>query len=223
MTVEIHPISFGFVNVFLLKGEKTILIDAGMPGQMEKCLKGLAMSNTQPQEIDLLLFTHGHYDHIGMAKEIVDLSGAKTAIHAREVEWLETGKPPLPPGITLLGKLMIGLMKRAPKMKVSPTTVDIVLEDQGLDLGEFGIPGQVIYTPGHTYGSVSILLENGDAFVGDLAGSARYMRLKPGVPIFAEDESLIKPSWKKLLDLGAKVIYPGHGKPFPAQALRQQL
>ena len=98
-----------------------------------------------------------------------------------------------------------------------------MLGDDGLSLDEYGIPGKVIHTPGHTMGSMSVLTENGDAFVGDLAGSARYMRLKPGMPIFAENESLIKPSWKKLLDSGAKMIYPAHGKPFPAEALRKQL
>ena len=223
MVVQIHSISFGFVNVFLVKGEKTILIDAGIPGQIVRFMKGLDLANTKPEEIDLLLFTHGHSDHIGLAKEIVDLSQAQTAIHEREVKWVETGNPPLPPGVTLLGKLSIGLMKRAPKMAIPATRVDIVLGDDGLILDGFGIPGKVIYTPGHTMGSVSILLESRDAFVGDLAGSARYMQLRPGMPIFAEDERLIKPSWKKLLDSGAKMIYPAHGKPFPAETLRRQL
>ena len=223
MTVQIHPIPFGFVNVFLIKGKKTILIDAGLPGQMERFLRGLTLTNTRPEEIDLLLFTHGHYDHIGLAKEIVELSRAQTAIHALEVDWVENGNPPLPPGVTLLGKLLIGLMKRAPKMTVAPSHVDITLENDGLSLEEYGIPGKVVYTPGHTMGSMSVLLENGDAIVGDLAGSARYMQLKPGMPIFAEDESLIKPSWQQLLDSGAKKIYPAHGKPFPADALRKQI
>jgi glyoxylase-like metal-dependent hydrolase (beta-lactamase superfamily II) len=223
MIAQIHPIPFGFVNAFLIKGEKTILIDAGVPAQMKRFLRGLALANTRPEEIDLLLFTHGHYDHIGLAKEIVELSGAQTAIHAREVDWVENGNPPLPPGVTLLGKLLIGLMTRAPKITIAPTHVDVALEDDGLSLEEYGIPGKVIYTPGHTLGSVSVVLKNGDAIVGDLAGSARYMRLKPGMPIFAEDESLIKPSWQHLLDSGAKMIYPAHGKPFSADALRKQM
>ena len=70
---------------------------------------------------------------------------------------------------------------------------------------------------------MSILLENGDAIVGDLAMNAKYLRLSPGIPIFAEDVSLIKPSWIKLLDLGAKIIYPAHGNPFSADVFRKQL
>ncbi len=43
------------------------------------------------------------------------------------------------------------------------------------------------------------------------------LRLTPGVPIFADDLELVKQSWKKLLDLGAKKIYPAHGKPFSSE------
>ena len=55
----------------------------------------------------------------------------------------------------------MSLVKLVPKVKVPGTHVDIALGDEGFSLEEFGIPAQVIYTPGHTLGSVSILLENG--------------------------------------------------------------
>jgi glyoxylase-like metal-dependent hydrolase (beta-lactamase superfamily II) len=209
--------------MFLLKGEKTILIDAGIPGQMERFRKGLAATNTRPDEIDLLLLTHGHMDHIGLAKEIIELSGAQTAIHHLEKDWVETGKPPFPPGATPWGKFLASLVKLAPEMRIPATKVDFALDDEGLSLDEYGISARVIHTPGHTMGSMSVLLENGEAIVGDLAMNAKILRLSPGIPIFAEDVSLIKPSWQKLLDLGAKRIYPAHGKPFPADVFRQQL
>jgi len=223
MSVQLHPISFGFVSIFLLKGEKTILIDAGIPGQMERLRKGLAAVNTQLEEIDLVLLTHGHLDHIGLVKEIAELSGAQTAIHHLEKNWVENGKPPFPPGATPWGKFLVSLVKLAPEMHILPAKVDFTLDDNGLSLGEYGIPARVIHTPGHTLGSMSILLENGDAIVGDLAMNAKILRLSPGIPIFAEDVSLIKPSWQKLLDLGAKMIYPAHGKPFSAEVFRQQI
>jgi len=223
MAVQIHPISFGIVSAFLLTGEKTILIDAGIPGQINRFLNGLAAVKTQPDEIDLLLFTHGHMDHIGLAKEIVELSGAKTAIHYREKDWVETGKTSFPPGATTWGKILASLVKLTPEMNIPPTKVDLAFQDDGIPLDEYGISGRVVYSPGHTMGSTSVLLENGDAIVGDLAMNAKYMRLSPGMPIFAEDLNLIKPSWKKLLELGAKKIYPAHGKPFSADVFRKQL
>jgi len=223
MSVQIHTISFGFVNIFLLKGEKNILIDAGIPGQKDRFLKQLTAYEIKPETIDLMLFTHGHMDHIGLAKEIVELSGAQTAIHHLEKDWVESGKPPFPPGATPWGKFLASFVRLAPEMKISPTKVDIAINDAGFSLDEYGIPGQVIHTPGHTMGSVSILLENGDTLVGDLAMSAKILRLTPGIPIFAEEVNLIKPSWKKLLDLGAKKIYPAHGHPFSAEIFRRQL
>lgn len=223
MDIELHTITSGITNCFLIKGEKAILVDAGVSGQMSRFLKGLQKTDTKPGEIDLLLLTHGHFDHTGLAKEIAELTGAKTAIHKREKEWVETGKPPLPPGTTPWGKVLATLLKPFSWMSLSPTKVDLALDDEGISLDEYGIPGIVVHTPGHTLGSMSILLENGTAIVGDLAMSAKYMRLTPGMPIFAEDVDLVKESWQKLLDLGAKTIYPAHGKLFSAEVFRKLL
>ena len=223
MPVEIHPISLGFVSMFLLKGEKNVLIDAGVPGQIERLTRGLTISNTQLHEIDLLLLTHGHFDHVGLASEIVERSGAQTAIHAREKSWVESGIPPTPPGVTPWGRFLMSLMKLAPKMSVPATKIDIVLGDDDFSLEAYGVPARVIYTPGHTMGSMSVLMESGEAIVGDLAMNTRLLRLSPGMPVFADDVSLIKPSWKKLLDLGARTIYPAHGRSFSAEVLKMQL
>lgn len=70
---------------------------------------------------------------------------------------------------------------------IASTSVDIALRDENFTLTPFGIPGNVVYTPGHTMGSVSILLEIGDAFVGDLAMNGLPFGFRPGLAIFAED------------------------------------
>ena len=99
MPVEIHPISLGFVSVFLLKGGKNVLIDAGYPGHMERLARGLAVSNTELHEIDLLLLTHAHFDHIGLASEIVippewiDGTDSGAAMKNRSIELLESFYP----------------------------------------------------------------------------------------------------------------------------------
>lgn len=107
-----------------------------------------------------------------------------------------------------------------PLVHIPATNVDLILGDEEFSLGEFGIAGKVIPTPGHSPGSVSILLETGDAFVGDLAMNAFPLRLSPGLPIFAEDLQKVKNSWKLLLDYGAKMIYPAHGSPFTAEKMQ---
>ncbi len=107
--------------------------------------------------------------------------------------------------------------------QIAATNIDIVLRDEDFSLAPFGIPGKVVYTPGHTMGSVSILLETGDAFVGDLAMNGLPFGLSPGLPVFAEDIKKVKESCKLLLDKGAKAFYPGHGKPFSANLLLRAL
>ena len=116
---------------------------------------------------------------------------------------------------------VIGIYARS--VKIPPTGVDIVLNDDAWSLAEYGIPGKVIYTPGHSSGSVTILLETGDAFVGDLAMSAFPLRLSPGLPIFAEDMEAVKASWKKLFNLDVKTVYPAHGEPFSAGIMREAI
>jgi len=86
-----------------------------------------------------------------------------------------------------------------------------------------GIPGKVIHTPGHSSGSVSILLETGEAFVGDMAMNKFPLRFSPGLPIFAEDGVKLNESWILLLDQGVKMVYPSHGEPFPADVIRKAI
>jgi hydroxyacylglutathione hydrolase len=223
MTVKVHTIPLGMVNCYLLEGEHTILIDAGVPGQMSTFLKELEKSGVQPEDIELVILTHGHIDHIGLAKEIKELSGCKVAIHQQDREWLESGKSPIPPGISLFGKLVKILGKLMPEMTTAPIAADIVITDAGLSLHDYGIPGRVIHTPGHSPGSVSVLLDSGEAFVGDLAANTPLKRLRPGLPDFADDLGLLKESWKKLLKEEVRLIYPGHGKPFSPEFLHKAL
>jgi len=131
---------------------------------------------------------------------------------------------PLPPAVTLWGRIFAKIMAMfMPLVHVPATNVDVVLGDEEVSLTEYGIPGRIIPTPGHSMGSVSVLLETGDAFVGDLAMNGFPMSIGPGLPIFAEDLQKVKRSWQLLLEMGAKTVYPAHGKPFPADAIRRAL
>ena len=103
------------------------------------------------------------------------------------------------------------------------TNVGVVVGDEGLSLYEYGIKGKIIHTPGHSPGSISVLLDTGDALVGDLAVNIPPFHFKPGPPIFIDDLQQIGESWKLLLDSGAKRIYPAHGKPFSADIIRKVL
>jgi glyoxylase-like metal-dependent hydrolase (beta-lactamase superfamily II) len=224
MSLNIHPIKLGVSCCYVIKGQGTILIDGGAPKQARNFMKGIECLSINPKDIQLIVITHGHWDHIGSAKEIKETTGAKIALHRNEKDWLEKSLMPLPPAVTLWGCIFAKIMAMfMPLVHVPATNVDIVLGDEELSLVDYGIPGRIISTPGHSMGSVSVLLETGDTFVGDLAMNGFPMRIGPGLPIFAEDLQKVKRSWQLLLDKGAKTAYPAHGKPFSADAIRRAL
>ena len=70
---------------------------------------------------------------------------------------------------------------------------------------------------------MSVILETGEAFVGDLAVNAFPMKIGLEIPALAENIQEIYVSWEKLLSAGATMIYPAHGTPFPVDHLERQL
>jgi glyoxylase-like metal-dependent hydrolase (beta-lactamase superfamily II) len=70
---------------------------------------------------------------------------------------------------------------------------------------------------------VSVLLNSGDAFVGCMAHNGFPFTFHPVLPIYAEDIAEIKKSWDILIEKGAKMIYPGHGNPFPVERILKYL
>jgi hydroxyacylglutathione hydrolase len=224
MHVSIHPIRLLASECYLIRGEGSILIDAGAPNKAKGIVKALERLAVQPGEIQLIVITHGHWDHIGSAKEIQELTGAKIAMHRAEMERLETPLKLLPPGVTPWGRVVVGVAAMLmPFVHIPAAGVDVVLGDEPLSLAAYGIPGKVSYTPGHTMGSVSVLLDTGDALVGDLAMNGFPLRLGPGLPSAAEDMQRVKESWRLLLEEGVETVYPGHGKPLSAEIIRRAL
>ena len=221
--VKVHPIPLGVDCCYLLVGAggQAVLIDAGMARQSRRFAHRLAEIDISPSQIGLLLITHCHWDHIGSARAIRDLTAAKVAVHSAEKSRLEHGAAVMPPGVTTWGRTFGRLVRLMGLLyPVQPCPVDIAVDDSGLDLSPYGIPGRVLHTPGHSPGSLTVLLDDGHAFVGDLAMNGPPLRFGPGLPIFAEQPERLASSWRTVLDAGARTIHPAHGKPFPAEVMR---
>jgi hydroxyacylglutathione hydrolase len=222
--MKIHTIKMGITWCYVIQDKGTIMVDCGPPDKLDTFLKAMKKASIDPKQIKLIVHTHGHWDHIGSTKAIKEATGAQIAMHEPDKEWLEKSLHPLPPGVNAWGRFMMKLSARFMIPANLPATlVDIVLPDKEFSLKPFGISGKVLFTPGHSMGSVSVLLETGEAFVGDLAMNGLPFRLSPGLTILAESMEKVKESWRILLDQGAKMIYIGHGKPFPAEIIRKAL
>jgi len=218
--MDIQIIKVGVDNCYIIKHERTILVDGGMPGEFDKFSKGLKKIGINPKEIKAIVITHCHWDHIGCTKEIKDMTGAKVVVQKYEKNILVKGELAMPPGVTRWGKIFGAFLNSwSKRFSIKPSEVDIVIGEEDYSLEEFGIKGNIVFTPGHSPGSISVVLDSGNAFVGDMAMNGLPLTIGPNLPIFAEDMPALKNSWKKLIDKEVKKIYPAHGKPFPVGKL----
>ena len=225
MGATIHTIPLGIDNVYVVKDKGAVIIDSGAPKKGKTFLKALEKVRIKPEEIQLIILTHGHWDHVGSAAEIREMTGAKVVMHKNEKHWLEESLKPMPPGVTTWGKISTKLFSWiiVPFVHIEPTKIDIVLQEEAFSLVEYGISGKIVYTPGHSSGSVSVLLDSGEAFVGDMAMNKFPLRLSPGMPIYAENLQSLFDSWQTLLDEGVKTVFPAHGDSFSADIIRKEL
>ncbi len=225
MVPRIVPLEQIISTCYVISERGTIMIDAGPPGRVDALRTLLSKRGVSPAAIRLIVLTHCHFDHVGSARDVRLLTGASIAIHQADRSGIEYANYGFPPGTTTWGWVVRTVLERVMRKRgVFPAVnPDIVLTDEDFPLQAFGIDGCVVHTPGHTPGSVSVVLESGEAFVGCLAHNGFPFHLRPGLPIFAEDIEQVKKSWTRILQRGAKTIYPAHGKPFPVDVVKRFL
>ena len=72
------------------------MVDAGWPNQEITFLKYLKTLSIEPEDISLILLTHGHWDHSASVNALKRLTGCKVAINRREKDWVEQSLKLLP-------------------------------------------------------------------------------------------------------------------------------
>jgi len=226
MTETVVQINIGQVNVFLVRGAAgCILVDAGNPDQADVILERLASYGVAPGDVRLILITHGHIDHFGSAAALRERTDAPVAVHALDADDLrqvanEQDSPQQGGGLVTFLMRTPFLRRILGLDRLSPCEPDILLEGAESRLDEYGVAGRVILTPGHTHGSVSVLLDSGEAIVGDMVmGKLMGLIRRPGPPLIACDLEQNRASIRRLLDLAPHTVYVGHGGPFSAEAV----
>jgi len=130
-------------------------------------------------------------------------------IHGNEAHFLKSGTSPVPDGTVTYSKAIIKMLSGISSSigKYRSCRHDILVESR-YELGNFGIDAYILHTPGHTAGSVSIVINDEIAIVGDT-----MFGIFPGsvFPPFAEDPRQLINSWGQLLDTGCSLFLPSHG------------
>ena len=216
-TKEIVPIKLGFVNSYLLKGEnKIILVDTGTPGNANKIVKNIKNLGFIPSQVSLIILTHVHVDHCGSINELKKITGAKIAVHKDDAKCLTYGESAEVTPVSAFGRLFKSITKNM-KRGFEGVKPDILIENE-LSLNSFGIKGRVLSTPGHTPGSVSILLDSGKCIIGDILASFGKLDYSP----FSSDFPMLKESLSKIMNTNAKEIYISHGGVYSMDKIRNR-
>jgi hydroxyacylglutathione hydrolase len=208
------PFRMGSVNCYLLQNEADFfLIDSGTSNQRSEIEKELNAAGCKPGELKLVILTHGDFDHTGNAAHLRTKYGAKIAMHPDDWGMLEQGDMFWN---RKKGNLLIRWL--APKLigfgKAERCTPDLAIAD-GYDLGEYGLDAQILSIRGHSSGSIAILTAQGELFCGDLLENTA----KPALGSIIDDPVAANASLERLKQLGIKIVYPGHGKPFAMELL----
>ena len=208
---KLHRIFLTKVSAFLLyRPGEALLIDCGNQGSEQKIVEEMSRLGLQPTDLKLLLLTHAHYDHAGAAAALKDLCACRIMIHKSEAKRLEAGYTPIPSGTRWKAKLLVGLGRIFSKRLMKyPAAIPDILVGESLSLLDYGFPGKVIHTPGHTHGSMVVLLEKGEMLAGDTLFGIPGKRI---FPPFAEDLAGLEKSWKMISKMKVKTFYPAHGR-----------
>lgn len=187
-------------NMYLLDcGGSLALVDTGGGGGVPRVLENTRRMGFDPKSIEIAFVTHCHYDHIGGNKPFKDATGCKIAAHEVEKEEIET-----------LDELTLYQMALEEGLSFEPTSVEIALHGgQRIRVGDMEF--EIIHTPGHTPGGVTLRINEGGVtslFSGDTASAQGRLGFINGPGC---DLPKWKQSVKKILDLEPDRLFPGHG------------
>ncbi|MBQ7714485.1 MAG: MBL fold metallo-hydrolase [Clostridia bacterium] len=215
------------VNNYLISSDGGyILIDTGYNGGFKRFMKKLKRIHVEPKEIGYVFLTHAHDDHAGFLNEVLAVTDAMVIAHPGAVEGLRRGQNSFIGGCSsyfayifcrILALFGHGEHRYPP---IKEAFIDRIVTVDSERFKELKFPYEVIETPGHTADHISLL--TGDKlFCGDAAMNG-FPSCRRTI-IWVEDLQQFKKSWKKITELSADTLYPGHGKPFKTEDLKKFL
>jgi ribonuclease/clavin/mitogillin len=187
---EIRELKYGNTNCYVICGSRgSLLFDTDWAGTYHPFCRALKNAGAALRSISYLLISHYHPDHMGIAQEIAS-AGVPLLV-------MDVQRPYLHASDAVFAKEKSSLFHPI----IDSETVTVSCEQSRGLLSGIGIGGEVIPTPGHSDDSVSLVLDDGTAFVGDLYPLS-------AVPAYRSE--VLENSWNRLLRLGITRIFYGH-------------
>ena len=225
----VHRVGEHFVNWYLIEesGQLTV-VDAGLPASWHSLLEALNVIGRTPGDVEALVLTHAHFDHIGFAERARVELGIPVWVHENDAPlthrpWLYMSeRSPL----SYLGSRTLPIVAsfiRAGAPRVGPIREIRRFGDEGI----LDVPGSplVLFTPGHTLGHVALYLPERDVVIsGDALVTHDPYTDTRGPRIVAQgataDSERALASLERLAGTGVQTLLPGHGEPWTGGAER---
>ena len=185
--VTIVNVGYRSTNYWIVSvGTSRVLVDIGWPGTLGMMKANLKRKGIPLHEIRYAIATHYHIDHAGLAEQLKQ-EGVPLLVLEVQVAAIPIMKTWIKPWDNYVEIKEEG-------------NVTITFQESRTLLGQIGLLGEVLHTPGHSEDSVSLLLDDGSVFTGDLPPEA-----------YSWDNPVALESWRLLKEKGAIYVYPAHG------------
>ncbi|HEX2906720.1 MAG TPA: MBL fold metallo-hydrolase [Phototrophicaceae bacterium] len=185
--MNIVNVGYDSTNYYVLADTRPrLLIDVGWPGTLPKLQHQCQRLGLPLADIKHFVITHYHPDHAGLAQELKRLGSQLIVLESQAAA--------------------VPILKTHMKPQHNYVPIDLAdairlnLSDSRVFLAGLGIAGEMISTPGHSDDSVTVVLDEGRAFTGDLTH-----------PLAIGENAILRQSWARIRALGVKTVYPGHG------------
>lgn len=207
---KITQVLEGRSNAYLINTNNGyMLVDTGRINKFDKLIDNLSEVQKSTPSLNWLVLTHTHFDHCENARMINDFFDTHLYVGSQEAKSLRKGFTALPKGSNFPTKLISFIGNWLTRFYFAYTPVVPYMEIWGtVQIDNLDI--RIIPTPGHSDGSVSIIVNNEIALVGDVMYGVFYKSI---MPPFADNPKTVLKSWEKLLkETQCKLFLPGHGK-----------